>query len=147
MASGLSSCIYCSYKELWKTGFYKGLQVYRCKQCKREFTKLSKSKYFRHRFPKRIVITAVMLYQYGLSSYKIKTILWKRFRTKVSAWTVQKRISSEPRELLMEFGIKFSQIWHADEMYIRAKNNWFYLFTVIDSDNNVKHCTYPRTDT
>jgi len=134
------SCIKCNSNKYWKVGFYKYMQVYRCKHCKTEFTKLSKSKYSRHRFPKRIILTAVMLYQYGLSSYKIKTILRKRFRVKVSAWTICKwfrKFSNNIRELIRQLGIKFSPIWHADEMYVKALGNWFYLFTVIDSNNNV----------
>ena len=87
--SGLS-CIKCSHKELWKAGFYKDMQVYRCKSCKREFTERSKSKYSGQMFLKKIILFSVMLYKYGLSSYATSEVLRKRFRTKVSAWTVCK---------------------------------------------------------
>jgi len=70
--------------------FIKIMQVYRCKSCGRTFTELSKSKYSRHRFPKKTILFSVMLYRYGLSSYAISEVLRKRFRVKVSPWTMCK---------------------------------------------------------
>jgi len=135
----LLSCIRCNHKEIWKYGFYKVVQVYKCKKCGATFTENSKSKYSRHRYPKRIILTAVMLYRYGLSSYAISEVLRKRFRTRVSAWTVCKwvRKFGNIKELCRHLNIKFSKIWHVDEMFIKAQCRMNYLFAVIDDRSNV----------
>ena len=67
----------CNSKEYRKAGFYKNMQVYRCKSCKTEFTELSFSKHARHGFDKQIILFSIMLYRHGLSSYSISEVLWK----------------------------------------------------------------------
>ena len=123
MAPGLKACIYCNHKELWKHGFYKDMQVYRCKSCGREFTELSKSKYSRHRFPKKTILFSVMLYRYGLSFYEISDILRKKFRTKVSARTICNwtRKFGNIKHLLRRLNIKFGKIWHMKPLTLKLK--------------------------
>ncbi|MEM7815904.1 MAG: DDE-type integrase/transposase/recombinase [Candidatus Aenigmatarchaeota archaeon] len=41
------------------------------------------------------------------------------------------------REMLRKMGIHFSKICYGDEMWIKAKNKWFYLYIIIDSNNNL----------
>jgi len=137
-SSGLS-CPECNSKEYWKAGFYKDMQVCRCKSCRREFTERSKSKYARHRFPERTILFSVMLYRYGLSSYAISEILRKRFRTKVSPWTICRwaRKFGDIKHLAKHLGISFSRIWHMDEMFIKARGRMHYLYAVIDDQSNV----------
>lgn len=137
--SGLSGCIKCDHKGIWRHGFYKNTQVHRCKDCGLTFTELSKSKYVRHRFPKRIILFSVMLYRYGLSSYAISEVLRKRFRIKVSPWTVCKwaRKFGDIKHLARHMGIKFSNIRHMDEMFIKAKKRMNYIYALIDNRNNV----------
>ena len=143
MAPSLSGCIKCNHKDIWKYGFYfyrnKKVQVYRCKKCKTTFTELSTSKYVRHRYHKRTILLSVMLYRYGVSSYAVSEILRKRFRVKVSPWTICKwaRKFGDIKELHKHLGIKFTNIWHMDEMFIKAQGRMNYLFAVIDSSNNV----------
>ena len=134
----LSSCIYCSSNNIWKYGFYNNLQVWKCKSCGRTFTKLSASKYSRHRFPKEIILFSVMLYRHGLSSYAISEVLRKRFKTKVSAWTVCKwaRKFGNIKHILKHINAKFGKIWHMDEMFIKAKGKMHYLYAVIDDKSN-----------
>ena len=134
----LSSCIYCSSNNIWKYGFYNNLQVWKCKSCGRTFTKLSASKYSRHRFPKEIILFSVMLCRHGLSSYAISEVLRKRFKTKVSAWTVCKwaRKFGNIKHILKHINAKFGKIWHMDEMFIKAKGKMHYLYAVIDDKSN-----------
>jgi len=133
------SCTKCNSKEYWKAGFYKNMQVYRCKSCKTEFTELSFSKYARHRFDKQIILFSIMLYRYGLSSYSISEVLWKRFKIKISPRTICNwaRKFGDIRHLARHLNIQFSRIWHMDEMFIRAKGRMNYLYAVIDDQSNV----------
>ncbi|MEM7815903.1 MAG: hypothetical protein QXN71_02170 [Candidatus Aenigmatarchaeota archaeon] len=88
MHSSLIGCIKCNHKDVCKYGFYryrgKKFQVYKCRQCNTSFTELSKSKYVRHRFDKRIIAFAITLYRFGLSGPVISKIIRNRFRVKVS---------------------------------------------------------------
>ena len=102
------------------------MQVYRCKSCKREFTELNKSKHSRHRFPKKTILFSVMLYRYGLSSYEISDILKKKFRK-----------FGNIKHFLRDLNIKFGKIWHADEMFIKAKGRIHYLYAVIDDKSQL----------
>jgi len=115
------------------------MQVYRCKSCKTEFTELSTSKYSRHRFPKQTILLSVMLYKYGISSYNISELLKKKFKTKVSPWSICKwvRKFGDIKHLAKHLDIQFSNIWHMDEMFIKAQGRMNYLYAVIDSNNNV----------
>jgi len=80
-----------------------------------------------------------MLYRYGLSSYAISEILRKKFRIKVSPWTICKwaRKFGDIKDLARHLGIQFSRIWHADEMFIKAKGKVYYLYGVIDDKSRV----------
>ena len=134
------SCTKCNSINYWKYGFYKDMQVYRCKKCGATFTKLSKSKYSRHRFPKRIILFSIMLYRYGLSSYAVSEVLRKRFRIKASPRTIciwVRKFSDYIRELYRQSGMQFSRIWHIDEMFVKAKGMMNYLYVVIDDRSNV----------
>ncbi len=139
MSPSLLGCIKCNHKELWKAGFYKNHQVYRCKSCKTEFTELSLSKYLRHRFEKQIILFSIMLYKHGLSSYAISDVLTKQFKLKVSAWTICKwaRKFGDIRHLARHLNIEFSGVWHMDEMFIKARGRMHCLYAVIDDKGNV----------
>jgi putative transposase len=139
MAPSLIGCIKCNYKELWKAGFYRNHQVYRCKSCKAEFTELSLSKYLRRRFKKQIILFSIMLYRHGLSSYAISEVLNKQFKLKVSAWTICKwaRKFGDIRHLARHLSIRFHNVWHMDEMFIKANGRKNYLYAVIDDQSNV----------
>jgi len=50
----------------WKVDFYKNMQAYKCKSCGREFTELSKSKYSKHRFPKKTIFFCYCLQMHYL---------------------------------------------------------------------------------
>lgn len=143
-------CISCSQSSLVKYGFYQKRQVYRCKSCRTTFTEQSFSRFARHRFSKRVIVFAIALYRYGLSGHTVSTILWKRFRVNVSENIIPRwfrKFSGEARELLRSMGISFTKVWHVDEMWIKAKNQWFYLYAVIDSHNNlITMSLSPRRD-
>lgn len=130
MHSILSGCIRCNHNGLWKYGFYKNYQVYRCRKCKAVFTELSLSKYVRHRFLKQIILLSIMLYKHGLSSYCISEVLRKQFRIKVSPRTVciWARKFGDIRELHKHLGTEFTKIWHIDEMFLKAKKRMYYMF-------------------
>lgn len=139
MASSLLGCIRCNHKSVVKNGFYRDSQVYRCKKCGASFTENSTSPYAWHRFPKNVIAFAVMLRVYGMSGQDISDILYKRNKVKVSAWTVCKwavKFGSLD-DLHSALGIKYSDVWHVDEMFIRANGRMNYLFVVIDDKSNV----------
>ncbi|MFQ6009917.1 MAG: hypothetical protein ACE5J7_02240 [Candidatus Aenigmatarchaeota archaeon] len=61
----------------WKNGFNeRSHQIYKCKKCNKQFTKRSKSKYRRARFPQKVIVYAVKLHtKHNLSSYVIAELL------------------------------------------------------------------------
>lgn len=141
--SSLSDCIKCNHNKLWKYGFYKyhdkKVQVYKCKKCRVVFTELSLSKYVRHRFDKQIILFSIMLYRYGLSGSVISQTLYKQFKVRVSQQTIcdWARKFGNIKHLAKHMGMHFSNIWHMDEMYVKAQGRMNYLYVVIDSNSNV----------
>ena len=77
----------------WKNGFNeRSLQIYKCKKCNKQFTKRSKSKYARTRFPRKVITYAVKLHtKHSLSSYVISELLAMK-GVKVSHVSVHKWI-------------------------------------------------------
>ena len=139
VSSLLLTCIGCKSNDVWKYGFYRKYQVYKCKSCGLRFTNLSKSKYARHRF-KQVIVFAITLYRFGLSGSRISYMIKKQFGIKISDWTICvwfRKFGNCIRELLKEQGIQFTKVWHVDEMWLHAKSIWYYLYVVIDSNNNL----------
>jgi len=58
---------------------------------------------------------------------------------KVSPWTICKwaRKFGNIKHLARHLDIQFSRIWHADEMFIKAKGRMHYLYAVIDDKSQV----------
>ena len=77
----------------WRNGFNnRSYQIYKCKGCSKQFTKRSKSKFARTRYPQKVITYAVKLHsKHRLSSYVIAELLAMK-GVKVSHVSVHKWI-------------------------------------------------------
>lgn len=91
------NCPYCDSKHIIKKGIRKNklqeIQLYRCKQCNRTFSPMLIKKV---KYPPRVILKAVSLYNLGYSQTQVVKELAKRHRltvpqTTISSWTDQFR--------------------------------------------------------
>jgi transposase-like protein len=135
-------CPYCSSLLAVKNGHdKKGVQRFKCKGCKRRFCE--KGIFARHRFPKEIIINAIFLRSFTLSTRNVKRILKKIEFVKVSHvsvynWVV--KFAPHLIKLSLMNPINFSSIWHVDEKFIHvrgSKDPHAYLWIVSDSNSKI----------
>jgi len=136
------TCPYCSSLLAVKNGHdKKGVQRYKCSECKRRFCE--KGIFARMRFSKEIIIDAIYLRSYPLSLRDVKRIIKKLKCIKVSHVSVYNwilKFCPKLIELAKKIPIQFTKVWHVDEKFIRvkeSKDDFAYLWTVIDSNNNI----------
>ncbi|MBS3092633.1 IS1/IS6 family transposase [Candidatus Pacearchaeota archaeon] len=135
-------CIYCSSSYIVLNGHdNKGVQRYKCNDCHRRFCE--KGIFVRHRFSKEIIINAIFLRSFPLSTRNVKRILKKIEFVKVSHvsiynWVV--KFAPYLIKLSLIKPINFSSIWHVDEKFIHVKGSkdpHAYLWIVSDSNSNI----------
>lgn len=136
------NCVYCNSFLTVRNGYdKKGAQRYKCNDCKRRFCE--KGIFARMRFPKEVIINALFLRLYPLSTRNVKRILKKLNYVKVSHVSVYNwimKFASHLCKFAKMFPIKFSGIWHVDEKFIKvkgSKDDFAYLWIVSDSRNNI----------
>lgn len=145
------NCIYCNSFLTIKNGYdKKGVQRYKCNECKKRFCE--KGIFARMRFPKDVIINALFLRLYPLSTRNVKRILRKLNYIKVSHVSVYNwimKFASHLCKFANIFPIKFSEIWHIDEKFIKvkkSKDDFAYLWIVSDSRNSIlaTHVSFAR---
>ena len=81
------NCIYCSSSNYVRNGHdKKGVQRYKCNDCHRRFCE--KGIFARHRFSSEVIINAIFLRSFPLSTRNVKRILRKVNFVKVSHKTI-----------------------------------------------------------
>lgn len=135
-------CIYCSSSNLVLNGHdSKGVQRYKCNDCKRRFCE--KGIFARMRFPREIIINALYLRSYPLSLRDVKRVIKKLVKIKVSHVSIYNwilKFAPKLIELAKKIPTQFTKIWHVDEKFIKvkkSKDDFAYLWAVIDSNNNL----------
>jgi putative transposase len=145
------NCIYCNSFLTVKNGYdKKGVQRYKCNDCKKRFCE--NGIFARMRFPKEVITNALFLRLYPLSTRNVKRILKKLSYIKVSHVSIYNWIMKFAPHLCKfanMFPIKFSDIWHVDEKFIKvkkSKDDFAYLWIVSDSKNNIlaTHVSFAR---
>lgn len=147
-------CIYCSSHLTIKNGQDKrGNQRYKCNDCKKRFCE--KGIFARHRFPKEVIINAIFLRSFPLSTRNVKTILKKIEHIRVSHVTIYNWLIKFAPHLIkisLSKPITFTKIWHVDEKFIHvrgSKDPHAYLWIVSDSNSKIiaTHISFERNAT
>lgn len=147
-------CIHCLSSKTVKNGFdEKGIQRYKCNDCKRRFCE--KGIFARHRFPAGIIMNAIFLRSFPLSTRNVKRILKKLNFVIVSHKTIYNWLVKFAPYLIriaLSKPIIFTNIWHVDEKFIhvrKSKDPHAYLWIVSDSNSNIiaTHVSFCRDET
>jgi len=151
-------CIHCNSPLTVKNGYSeKGVQRYKCNDCKRRFCE--KGIFARMRFPKEVITNALFLRLYPLSTRNVKRILKKLKFVKVSHVSIYNWVLKFAPYLCKFANIlplQFTNLWHVDEKFIKVrkikkvkkkkKKDFSYLWIVSDSKNNIlaTHVSFAR---
>lgn len=118
-------CPYCSSLLSVKNRHdSKGVQRYKCKQCEKRFCE--KGIFARHRFPKMVIMNAIFLRSFPLSTRNVKGILKKLNFVIVSHKTIYNWLVKFVPHLIkvaLNKPIAFTKIWHVDEKFIHIKGS------------------------
>jgi len=135
-------CIYCNSFLTVKNGHdKKGVQRYKCNDCHRRFCE--KGIFARHRFSNEVIMNAIFLRSFPLSTRNVKRILRKVNFVKVSHKTVYNwlvKFAPSLIKIALSKPILFTNIWHVDEKFIHvrgSKDPHAYLWIVSDSNSNI----------
>lgn len=145
-------CIYCDSFLTVKNGYdNKGVQRYKCNECKKRFCE--KGIFARMRFPRPVIMNALFLKSYTLSTRDVKKILRKLNYIKVSHVSVFNWILKFAPHLCKfakVIPLNFARdVWHVDEKFIKvrgSKDDFAYLWIVSDTNNNIlaTHVSFRR---
>ena len=151
-------CIYCNSFLTVKNGYSeKGVQRYKCNDCGKRFCE--KGIFARMRFPKQVIINALFLRLYPLSTRNVKRILKKLNYVIVSHVSIYKwiiKFASHLCKFANIIPLQFTNLWHVDEKFIkvrkvrkskkRKKKEFAYLWIVSDTNNNIlaTHVSFAR---
>ena len=128
-------CKWCGSQQTIKYGRESGKQVYKCKECKRKFV-LNEGFKKMHYDPKIITIT-LDLYFKGTSLRKIADHLSQFYGLNVHFSTLYRWIGKYV-ELIGEYADsvvpQLSGHWNVDEMKVRCKGDWVWIWNVMDKE-------------
>jgi len=135
-------CIYCNSLLTVRNGYSeKGVQRYKCNDCKKRFCE--KGIFARFRTDRQFILNCLFLRSHTLSLREVKRIAKKFFRIKRSHVSIYNWVMKfAPRLASIEktMPLKFTDIWHVDEKFIHvkgSKDKHAYLYVVADSANNI----------
>ena len=147
----INCCIYCSSSNYVLNGHdKKGVQRYKCKECKVRFCE--NGIFARHRYPTLIIMDALVLYSQPISTRGV-TVNLKRFRgispTNVTVYNWVVPFASYLIKIANKKPISFNNIWHVDEKFIhvrKSKDDFAYLWIVSDTNANIiaTHVSFAR---
>ncbi len=126
-------CKFCGSLHVTKYGKKNGKQNYMCKSCGRKFV-LNKGFEGMH-FDPRIVATTLDLYFKGISLRKISDHLKQFYALEVNHSTVFRWVVKyvDVIEAYVEtLEPEVGNIWHGDEMKVRVKGQWKWLWNMMD---------------
>jgi putative transposase len=127
------TCKFCGSHNIIKYGKKSNKQVYKCKYCARKFV-LNKG-FEGLCYDPRIVATTLDLYFKGVSLRKISDHLSQFYGLKVNFSTVWRWIEKYTdiiESYVSTLEPEVGDIWHCDEMKIRVKGDWHWLWNTMD---------------
>ena len=143
-------CPFCKSKNIIKWGYRFNCttkkQRWKCKSCLETFTV---NDGFYHLHKKRELVTACLdLYFQGLSLRKIGTHINQFTPEGISHMQILRwirRYSLLLKDFQHNFDLQLSGIYHADEIFVKCKNNQHYFFDMIDKGTRLLVSSYYST--
>jgi transposase-like protein len=136
----LPECKYCKGRGIIKYGNRhnkKGrVQVYWCKKCKRMFTE--KTTFSRMKQKGKVITATLDLYFKNVSLRNIQSHLKDFYDVKVSHVTILnwvRKYSEIISGYTGEMNVNSCSVIHADEMMVKVKGKWCWLWDVMDKDS------------
>jgi transposase-like protein len=134
-----TNCKFCSSVEVVKSGSKNTKtgkkQLYLCKNCGKRFIPNEGFENIRH--DSKIVTLVLDLYFKGLSQRKIVDHLKKFYGIEISQPAILKmirRFTTEITQYANSLKLDKSRKWHVDEMAVKTKGEWSWLWNVMDAD-------------
>jgi putative transposase len=131
------NCPKCDCKSIVKHGFVKRRQGltrrYLCKECGRKFIKDDGFKKYRH--SPEVITAALDLRAKGLSLADVVDHLDQHHNVNVSRSTIlcwQNNFGKKLKSFTQSLNPFLGNIFHADEMFIKVRNEWNYYWDCID---------------
>ena len=142
-------CFACYSSNVKRNGKYKCYQKYHCNECGKQFSERSFSFFYRHRFPEKVIMDAILL-AFFVSSRNVSFLLLEMIHIDVShqsCYNWSKKFASKISKIKRQ--MNFSNIWHVDEKFIKvrgSKDPFAYLWVVIDDKNAIitEHVSFER---
>jgi putative transposase len=136
--ANVQACKYCGSSEILKDGVRHNkqgdLQIYNCKKCGHYFT--INLGFERMRATPQIITSAMQLYFTGESLRNVQKFL-RLQGVKVSHVAVLKWIRKYVKlmnDYLEKIKPNVSDVWRADELYLKIKGDMKYLFAIMDDE-------------
>jgi len=138
-------CFECHSKNVIRYGFYKTYWKWLCKDCGGQFSERSFSFFCRCRFPEYVIRNTILYTHFVSTRYAVflakETMRIVFSRQTAYAWA--KKFACQVSRLVKK--LDFSNVWHVDEKFVRARNKkdkngnvkFSYLWVVSDDKNNV----------
>ena len=132
-------CKHCKKNDVVKIGLRKNksgwVQKYFCNTCKKYFVNRKGFENFRH--SPEIITCALDLRAKGLSLSDVVDHLDQHHRVKVSRQTIldwQKKFGGKMKSFTQTLKPFLGGVFHADEMFFKARKNWHFYWDCIDYD-------------
>lgn len=136
--TNISNCIYCSSENIVRNGVRHNknheVQKFRCKSCGKYFSFNIGFEKMKHN--PQAITTAMQLYFSGESLRNVQKSL-KLLGVKVSHQTVYnwiKKYISLLQKYVEKLKPKVSDVWRADELWVKIKGNMKYVFALMDDE-------------
>jgi transposase-like protein len=134
----ISACLYCKSPQITKDGLrrnkYGDIQIWNCKSCGRYFTVNLGFEKMKHN--PQAVTTAMQLYFSGESLRNTARSL-KLLGVQVSyqtVWNWIEKYTALMEKYLDKITPQVSDVWRADELFLKVKGNMKYLYAMMDDE-------------
>lgn len=127
-------CKYCNSKGISKYGYYKNVQRWWCKDCKRKFT--DNDAYPSMKIPLNRLKAAVSMYYKGISLKTIRKQIEEEYNCFISDSTMHKWIRRLTKDSLVDCSshkLKVGSVWLANETVTIVGVNKYWILDLIDA--------------
>lgn len=137
-ANATIACETCGSDSWIRYGKRNGKQVYKCKDCSSKFTP---SEWGKTKYDPRVISITLDLYFKGVSLRKIADHLRQFYELTVDHSAVRRWIKFYSKvldEYVSQFEPQLSNSWDTDEMKVKVRGKWHWLWNVVDEGTRYK---------